>query len=81
MIKRLFRIWLRWTLFKKLSKSCTNWEEGFIWVYNLPVWEWNIGIYCIERTERTYWHDAHYDNIKRKVSVEEAQKLLNFFHK
>lgn len=78
MIKRLFRTWLRYKLVKHIGEP-TNYEQVFEWIYNSPIWEWNIRIQVVRWSEHLI--NAHNLSDGEKVDLDEAQKYLDRFHK
>ena len=52
MIKRLFRTWLRYRLYKSIGEP-TNYKQIFEWIYDSPIWEYGTieEIYSIEDAE------------------------------
>ena len=76
MIKRLFRTWLRYKLVKLIGEKELNFEEVFEWVYNSPIWEWNIMLYLVKRFDVI---DAK--TCKFKVDISKAQDVLNLIKK
>ena len=47
MIKRLFRMKLRFWVEEYIGASHPDFEEAFEWVYKAPVWRWKIRIHCM----------------------------------
>lgn len=83
MIKRLFRTWLRVRLYQHIGDH-TQFEETFKWIYKSPIWEWNTKIYCLMETKEYVngWIDScSYGTVKTVYHIDEAERLLNFFHK
>ena len=85
MIKRLFRKHLRRDLVEEYGASHPQFEEIFNWVYEAPVLEWKIRMYCIHNTlELLYEKNKHGQNIyrgKTKVHMDKAKELLSFLCK
>lgn len=80
MIKRLFRTWLRVQLYKKIGESI-NFEEAFLWIYNTPIFEWKLRIYCVRSSSDNYDHDKNAYRAAMLTDLNEASRLWNFFHK
>lgn len=83
MIKRLFRTWLRYMLYKSIGEP-TNYKQIFEWIYDSPIWEWNLRIFCIRSSKETksgWINENCYGTIEEIYSIEDAETLLRFFHK
>ncbi len=84
MIKRLFRKHLRRDLVIEFGASHPQFEEIFNWVYEAPILEWRIRVYCIHETIK--WLDVK-DGYKLKgeidhiIQLDKAKELLWFLSK
>lgn len=80
MIKRLFRTWLRVKLYKKIGDS-KNFERAFSWIYDSPIFEWKLRIYCIYlSTHEGYEYLDGLTKTYLETRFDEASRLWDFFH-
>lgn len=84
MIKKLFRKHLRRLLVEEYGASHPQFEDIFDWVYEAPILEWKIRMYCIHNTVEPLYEEANGRKIyrgKTKVYFDKAKKLLWFLSK
>ena len=84
MIKRLFRKHLRRMLVEDYGASHPQFEEIFNWVYEAPILEWKIRMYCIHKTIEPLYEKVNGHQIyrgKTAVCFDKAKKLLWFLGK
>lgn len=84
MIKRLFRKYLRRDLVIEHGASHPQFEEMFQWVYEAPILEWKIRIFCVRQTIE--WLDVKdgyklRGEIDHKIRLDKAKELLWFLSK
>lgn len=80
MIKRLLRTWLRVQLHSRIGEAI-NFEEAFLWIYNSPIHEWKLRLYCILYSSDNYDHENKRYRTAKLTDFNEASRLLAFFHK
>lgn len=78
MIKRLFRMWLRFELVKKIGEA-TNYEQVFDWIYNSPIKEWYFKIHIARWSEHLI--DSSDFRKGETVDLDKANNYLDFLHK
>lgn len=77
MIKRLFRTWLRYKLFRTIF-DVSNFEEVYQWVYKKPIHEWYLAIYCARCGIK---HGYDQDNARiEHTDLKDVASMWNFFH-
>ena len=79
MIKRLFRKHLRRDLVTYYGASHPQFEEIFNWVYEAPILEWRIRMYCIHETLELLYKEEKSGKIfegNTKVHLNKAKELL-----
>ena len=79
MIKRLFRKHLRRDLAVEFGAAHTQFEEIFNWVYEAPILEWRIRMYCIHETLELLYKEEKSGKIfegNTKVHLNKAKDLL-----
>lgn len=84
MFKQLFRKHLRRLLVEEYGASHPQFEEIFDWVYEAPILEWKIRMYCIHNTVEPLYEESNGCKIyrgKTKVYFDKAKKLLWFLSK
>lgn len=78
MIKRLFRTWLRYKLFRAIF-DVSNFDEVYQWVYAKPIHEWYLAIYCVRYGIK---HGYDQDNACiEHTDLKEVTSIWNFIHK
>ena len=77
MIKRLFRTWLRYKLFRTIF-DVSNFEEAYRWVFEKPIFKWYLAIYCA-RCGTKVKYDKDNTRIER-IDLKESESMWNFFH-
>lgn len=84
MIKRLFRKHLRKLLVEEYGASHPQFEDIFNWVYEAPILEWKIRMFCVHKTIE--WLDVK-DGYKLRgeidhlIRLDKAKELLWFLSK
>lgn len=85
MIKRLFRKHLRRDLVIEHGASHPQFEEIFNWVYEAPILEWRIRMFCVYKTleilEEEYGELRQRRFIGTRVNLDKAKELLWFLSK
>ena len=81
MIKRLFRKHLRRDLAIEFKASHPQFEEIFNWVYEAPILEWKIRMYCIHESLELIYDERKIFHGKTKVHFDKAKELLWFLSK
>lgn len=84
MIKRIFRKHLRRDMVIEYGASCPEFEEIFNWIYEAPILEWRIRMYCVSKTRERIETKDKYGQIKSSkivIRIDKAKELLWFLSK
>ena len=84
MIKRIFRKHLRRDLVIEYGAPCPDFEEIFNWIYEAPILEWRIRMYCVWNTKERIETKDQYGQVKSSkqvIRLGKAKELLGFISK
>lgn len=84
MIKRIFRKHLRRDMVIGYGASCPDFEEIFNWIYEAPILEWRIRMYCVSKTRERIETKDKYGQVKSSkivIRIDKAKELLRFLSK
>lgn len=79
MIKRLLRVWLRLKICKEIGACVLNHDKLFDWIYNAPISQWPVRLYCIRR----FQYYAQIEPTEERINelLEKAKELSNVIYK